>query len=135
MSRSTDAGLLAVVLLAWSPPPEPALLAGQLEVPRSFLVDLDNGTVGGEGADPFFEAVSSAERYLSPWGESALAPAGTREMGLSGWKAARLAGERVPASRLQAGHYLCVLTNDGRYAQLRVIGLADERLTIEYETW
>jgi eukaryotic-like serine/threonine-protein kinase len=124
-------GTLVVRYVVW--------VAGLLPVPQTWLVDFDTGALGsGPGADLWFEAVTAAERYLTPRNGAQMAAAGTAPPGRTGCQMAALSPNKVHVDSLAAGSYFCVRTNEGRYTQFQVVtlpGPSPGSLTIRYVTY
>ncbi len=69
--------------------------AGQLDIPQTFVADLDEGTVGDSAtADIWFRAVSDEERYVTPWNGALIALGGATALG-------RLKASATPEERLE----------------------------------
>jgi hypothetical protein len=112
---------------------------GTLAIRQTFRADLDSGQIGvSSGDDVWFAADTATERFLQPTNGAALAAMGTTAPGLSACTSATLGAQRLPVGRLQAGVFLCVRTNEGRFSQLKVVqpaGASPGILTVEYVTW
>jgi eukaryotic-like serine/threonine-protein kinase len=124
-------GTLVVRYVVW--------VAGLLPVPQTWSVDFDTGALGsGPGADLWFEAVTAAERYLTPRNGGQLAAAGMVPPGRSGCETAALSPNKVHVDSLAAGSYFCLRTNEGRYTQFQVVtlpGPSPGTLTLRYVTY
>ena len=110
---------------------------GPLEVPQTYLFDLDTGTVGA-GGDIWFQAVTATERYLTPRGGAGMSISGRRNRGLAGCSTARYSTGRISIRDIPVGTYVCVRTNEGRTAEFRVnarVGPSPGTLRIGYTTW
>jgi len=112
---------------------------GTLAIRQTFRADLDSGQIGvGGGDDVWFAADTATERFLEPTNGATLAAMGATEPGLSGCSSALLGAQRLPVGRLQAGVFVCVRTNEGRFSQLKVAqpaGASPGILTVDYVTW
>ncbi len=124
-------------------PAEPAVHSqGDLDVPQTWTVDLDEGLVGAGGDTDFqFQAVTAAERYLTPRNGAAIAWVGGSDVGWTECQGASLSSDRINMNDLPVGAFICVRTNLGRYAKLRLISIeysddgAVMTLSIAYLTW
>ena len=113
--------------------------AGQLDIPQTFTADLDEGVVGDSAtADIWFQAVSAEERYIAPRNDARLALGGPAALGRDGCATAPLAPDRIPIQDLAVGTHVCVLTDEGRLSEFRVlapVGPSPGLLRIEFTTW
>jgi hypothetical protein len=112
---------------------------GTLRIPQTYQVDLDDGVVRtGETADIWFEAVTATERYLTFLGNTGYAKVSRRGPSLEECLAAKYVRGRILIERLPEGYELCVRTNRGRYAAVRLerpVGPSPGTLEISYITW
>jgi hypothetical protein len=122
-----------------APPPPVTHSTGLLDIPQTWPADLDEGVVGaGTASDIWFEAVTAAERYVTPRNGATMAKVGTTAVGRSDCAAAPLSASRIHVNDLPEGTYVCVRTNQGRYSEFRVnapIGPSPGTLKIGYTTW
>jgi hypothetical protein len=122
------------------PLPTPAPVThstGPLEVPQTYVFDLDTGSVGGAG-DIWFQAVTSSELYLAPRGGAQMAVGDRSNRGYAGCSAASYSTTRAPLSAVPVGSYVCVRTNEGRISQFRVNAISagsPKTLSLGYTTW
>lgn len=111
----------------------------QLTIPQTWTADLDEGALGSpRNSDLWFRAITATERYIEPLNGATAAISGRRSVGRDGCAAATLSAERIAISRLSEGTYVCMKTNEGRYAQLRVnapVGASPGTLEVGYTTW
>lgn len=110
---------------------------GPLDVPQTYVFDLDTGTVGA-GGDIWFQAVTATQRYLVPRGGAEMSISGRRNRGLAGCSTARYSAGRISIRDIPVGTYVCVRTNEGRYSEFRVnarVGPSPGTLRIGYTTW
>jgi hypothetical protein len=122
---------------------EPVIYSsGTLDIPQTYIVDLDQGVVVDNShqdqGDFWFEAATFTERYMTPWNGTQIALLGTHEPGLSGCQAANYSSNKIAIADLPAGTYVCVQTNEGRYSQVRIdapVGPSPGTLSISYTTW
>jgi hypothetical protein len=102
-------------------------------LPQTYLVDLDSGKVGGVGgADLWFEAVTSTELYLTPVNGAKLAFAGFSYIGPEACADAQLSEDRLDLTKLAGGTHFCMLTTEGRYAELMLTGWTAGRSTVTF---
>jgi len=128
--------------------------AGQLTVHPHCAVDLDEGvcecivTLDGDGTEPpshppgknddFRLEPSGSRLHIQPRHGTSLAKDTSVELGLTGCMAAQYTKARLRVDGLPAGTYICVHTNEGRYAEVRVdeaIRAGAERVLLSYKTW
>lgn len=110
---------------------------GSLSAPQTYLFDLDNGAVGGDG-DVWFYAVTNTQLYLEPSGGAQMAVGDRSNRGRDGCAAASYSTARVALSEVPVGSYVCVRTNEGRFSQFRVNAISSgspRTLSLGYTTW
>jgi len=150
-SVGTVLALGAVLLAACDSPtevaPDPALsviggppLVGELEVPQTWIVDLDEGRLASGPSRPtgdfWYEAVTSTERYIMPWWGATIALSGDdyrmssgtcRHLldtaGIPGPAAPSRPREGISFDLIEEGSVLCVRTNEGRLSVFEVTAL------------
>jgi hypothetical protein len=113
----------------------PVVAQGTLDVPQTFLVNFDNGTVGGEsGRDLWFHAVTGTERYYER--------DGARHLELAGWQpAGACAGssvDRIDVNAVPAGTWLCLVTDAGRVSHVQVLvppGVSPGTVRLQFVTY
>ncbi|MCF6303095.1 MAG: hypothetical protein L3J13_07845, partial [Devosiaceae bacterium] len=108
---------------------------GPIILPQTFTANLDNGSVGGAGADILYQAVTPAEKYLKPLNGAQLSVSGTSNRGFAGCSIASFSPNRVPLWSLPVGSYVCVKTNAGRISEFRLNGYNGTDMKIGYTTW
>ncbi|HSB73403.1 MAG TPA: PASTA domain-containing protein [Candidatus Methylomirabilis sp.] len=111
---------------------------GELRIPQTYTVDLDDGLVTRSGADLWFEARTATQRYLTARGGASLAPSPQPRPSFEGCVGAKYGLSPVPVERLVQGAAYCVWTNGGRYAAfivLQPVGPSPGTLQISYITW
>lgn len=111
---------------------------GGVDLKQTWIVDLDNGSVGGNGGggDIWFQAKTATARYLTPRNGARIAVAGSGSVGLSGCRNAGYTAN--PIGIPPVGTYVCVRTSEGRYSQFRINGgpgRSPGLLKIGYTTW
>lgn len=120
-------------------PTPPTHSTGPLDVPQTYMFDLDRGRVtSGRNADIWFEAVNSHRRYLTPWNGAEMAVGDGRNHGYLGCLNAEYSPDRVSLNRLNEGDYVCVKTSRGRISQFRINDITPGRnktLHLGYTTW
>lgn len=129
-------------LAALPPTPVPAAppvrTTGTLQIPQTYLADLDQGTVTQAGADLWFEAETATQLYVTPSNGAALAVGDLSRRNLEACRSARYDAYRVPLSALPPGSFLCVRTNEGRFALVGITaltGASPRTLSLSYLTW
>lgn len=121
------------------PPPVPAPVThstGPIDLPQSFLANLDNGNVGGgAGADIWYEAVSPAEKYITPRNGALLALGDGSNRGYDGCVDESFSNDSIAIEDAPPGTYVCAKTNQGRISQFRVNGFTGITMHLGYTTW
>lgn len=110
----------------------------KLNVPQTYLFDLDRGNVAKPGADLWFQAETRDLLYLAPRNGALIGVGNRSNRGYAGCSRARMSNNRVSLRDIPVGSYVCVKTNEGRISQFRVNGLSagsPKTLTIGYTTW
>ncbi len=110
-------------------------IAGLFSLTETASIDLDNGSSGGDGADLAIEVVTATERYMSTQNGAELTIIDSGEVGLSACENLNYTRGRTPLDSLTEGTYICVLTNEARYSQFRVVGANAGGIEIDYTTW
>lgn len=124
-----------------SPTPAPAPVThstGPIVVPQTYRFNLDNGNIGGAGADMWFQAVTPIKMFLKPRNGAKMAVGDRSNRGYAGCSVASYSGARVNINALPVGSYVCVKTNQGRISQFRVNALTPgypKKLKLGYTTW
>jgi hypothetical protein len=114
--------------VAPTPTPPPVQIAsGTLDIPQTYMADLDTGIVPKDAKNPafadvdlWFNAVSPTERYLEPYNGASLMVVGLSAVGYAECRNLQAAVARVDINSLPSGTYLCVTTNLKNTAVLRV---------------
>ena len=118
--------------------PAPRTLSmGPLSVPQTYVFDLDEGHVGGNG-DIWFHAVTNTELYLEPRGGAQMAVGDRSNRGYAGCSAESFSTTRVALSAVPVGSYVCVRTDQGHISQFRMNAISSgspKTLSIGYTTW
>jgi hypothetical protein len=122
------------------PPTPPTFSTGGVSLPQTYLVNFDNGVVGGGGggADLWFQAATPAMMFLTPRNGAMMAVGDRSNRGFSGCSVASFSTARVPILAVPVGSYVCVKTNAGRISQFRVNGINPgypKTLELGYTTW
>ncbi len=123
------------------PPPTPrprTFSTGFVTLPQTWSVNLDNGRVGGRGADLWFQARDATHRYLTPVNGARMAVGPRTNRGYAGCARARYSARSVPLYRIPVGSYVCVKTSAGRISQFRVnaiYGGTVKTIRMGYTTW
>jgi len=126
---------------------------GKLEIHESCSVDLDEGasvcwvTVDGDGTEPRIHARGKAydfwlqrggkALFLVPQNGAVLAIGNLKEAGLQGCATAQYGKGKTRVDDLPRGTYICVRTNEGRYAEMRLedAGRVRDGVVVSYITW
>lgn len=126
---------------------------GKLDIDADCSVDLDKGardcmvTLDGDGTDPrihphgkaydFWLQRNGKALHLIPQHGAALAIGDLKEAGFQGCALAQYAKGKIRIDDLPRGTHICVRTNEGRYAEMRLeeSGLRSDRVAVTYVTW
>lgn len=111
---------------------------GTLNIPQTYQANLDTGTVGGGGADIWFQADTATKRFITPQNGAQIAKFGTSAPSINDCAAADLSGNRININNLPQGTYVCVMTNAGRYGRFSIaaaVGPSPGTLKITFTTW
>jgi len=111
---------------------------GPINVPQTYLFDLDRGNVTKTGADFWFQAETRDLLYLVPRNGAKIGVGNRSNRGLAGCRSARMNSNRVSLRDIPPGSYICARTNEGRISQFRVNGLSGgspKTLSLGYTTW
>ena len=119
-------------------PDPPIFSSGHLDIPQTFLADLDSGQVTLDGQDIFFQAQTATIRFITPVQTATIALMGTNQPSFADCNAAPLAATPIPIQSVPAGTFLCVRTDAGRISRLRVtatVGSSPGTLSIDFTTF
>jgi len=111
---------------------------GALDVPQTYLFDLDRGAVSRTGADFWFQAETAALLYLVPQNGARIGVGDRTNRGAAGCAVARMTTDRVSLRDMPVGSYICARTGEGRVTQFRVnaiSGGSPKKLSIGFTTW
>lgn len=111
---------------------------GEVNIPQTYAVDLDRGTITSAGADLRFRAETADLLYLSPQNGAKIGVGNRANRGFRGCSSARFTSQRVSLRDIPVGSYVCIKTNKGRISQFRVnriSGGSPKTVTIGYTTW
>jgi len=105
-------------------------------------IDLDEGVVTGLAGEWDISFYSPAEdpdvlsvSYTGSNSGAKMAVVGTESVGLDGCSEIALSTLEIETDDLPPGTYICILTNQGRYAELQVHGFDRGKLRTSYTTW
>lgn len=111
---------------------------GRLDIPQTYLFDLDRGAVTEAGADFWFQAETRDLLYIVPRNGALMGVGDRSNRGQRGCASARLSRDRVSLRDVPPGSYVCVKTDRGRVSQFRVNSISSgspKTLSIGYTTW
>jgi hypothetical protein len=117
--------------------PYPVLSTGKFDVPQTWTVDLDTGTVGG-GDDFKFDAISAVEKYIAPKSGATFKLMGGIPS-LEDCMSASLSSNKIDFFSLSEHDYFCYETDDGNYGRLEIEGITDDggvhTIHFDHKTW
>ena len=126
------------VQIVVGPTPEPTsgvYKTGKITVDSSFTVDLDKITSPGTpNEDLWYEAVSAAERYLTPQNGAKFKAMGSTPS-QSDCTGASLKSSKINFTDIDVGDWFCFKTDDDRYGRMQVEGITSSSITLDVRTW
>ncbi|MCZ4271481.1 SH3 domain-containing protein [Maritalea porphyrae] len=108
---------------------------GPINLQQTYTANLDNGAIGGGGADIWYRAVTAVQKYIKPINGAKLAVGNKSNRGYSGCKVASYSSAQVSIWTLPVGSYVCVKTSQGRISQFRLNGYSGTTMKLGYTTW
>jgi len=108
---------------------------GPINLKQTFTANLDNGAIGGGGADIWYRAVTAVQKYIKPINGAQMAVGDKSNRGYAGCKVASYSSAQVSIWTLPVGSYVCVKTNQGRISQFRLNGYTGTTMKLGYTTW
>lgn len=118
------------------PPVVPVTFStGPIDLQQTFTANLDNGAIGGGGADIWYQAVTAVEKYITPRNGALLALGDGSNRGFDGCSVAAFSNDSLPLAVIPPGTYVCARTNQGRISQFRVNGFVGTTMKLGYTTW
>ena len=111
--------------------------SGMLEIPQTWTVDLDNGSIGpASGADIYYEVDINSSHNLVFYGPAKLF---SKQPSFEDCNNAQMDSPTVPIVGMSLGTYYCYLTDEGRLGYLDFAGydstVGASKLYLEYTTW
>lgn len=147
LNRGLGLALIATLLACSSNPTtdtttHTVLVTGSLEIPATYDVDLDTGTVPTidliATGDLWNESVSDNEDILNATNSTQFKAMGTTEPGYAGCAAASYGTAGFPLIGATLGTWFCVRTTLQHYAEVQLTKTAttgDHNIEIAYTTW
>lgn len=118
------------------PPAAPVTYStGPIDLQQTYTANLDNGAIGGTGADIWYRAVNAAQKYIKPINGAQMAVGDKSNRGFAGCKTEAFSSAQVSIWSVPVGSYICVKTNEGRISQFRINGYAGTTMKLGYTTW
>lgn len=112
---------------------------GPLDVPQTYLFDLDRGRVTNNGnSDIWFEAETRRKLYLTPRNGAEISVGSGAQRGFDGCSSAIYTTQRTRLRSSDVGEYVCVRTSQNRISEFRINDLtagSPKNLKIGYTTW
>lgn len=116
--------------------PPVTLSTGTVDLPQTWQMDLDDGSLGsGGGADLWFRAQTATQRFLQPVGGAQFAFGDGSNRGRDGCRDAAFSTASIPVTAGLVGRYICIRTDAGRTSQIRINALDGTILRLGYTTW
>ncbi|MBW6507650.1 MAG: SH3 domain-containing protein [Rhodobacteraceae bacterium] len=109
--------------------------SGLIDLNQTFTANLDNGSIGGAGADIWYHAVTATQKYIAPRNGAQLALGDGSNRGYAGCRVASFSAAEIPLGAIPVGTYVCVKTSEGRTSQFRLNGYAGTTMKLGYTTW
>lgn len=119
--------------------PAPAVPAvrsnGPINLPQTFSLNLDNGNVGANGADIWFQAVNAAQKYITPRNGAQLALGDGSQRNYTQCAAETFSSNKILLATLPVGSFICVKTNKGRISRIKLTGYQGLTMKLNHRTW
>jgi hypothetical protein len=131
-------GITADSAATEEPAATPIHSMGKLEVPQTYMIDLDRGTVTIAGADIWFDAVTPSQLFLVPRNGAQMAPGDLSKRDFEACSAETYSTDRISLHHLPPGSFICVKTSGGRIASVKVDILSSggtSVLALNYVVW
>jgi hypothetical protein len=110
---------------------------GKLQVPQSYVANLEAGTVGA-GGGLWFEAATASQFFLVPQKGAQFAPGDLSKRDFEACSSETYSTNRISLHDLPPGSFICVKTGSGRIASVRIDGLSPGSthiLALNYVVW
>ena len=145
-TETPTATLTPVPTVTPTPTPLPVVIAsGLLEIPQTYMADLDSGAVPRDPKSPayadvdlWFDAVSPNERYLEAYNGASMLLMGSAQVGFDQCRNLQASVARLDINTLPSGTYICVLTNIKNTSVVRINSIdysSPGMLRLDYMTW
>jgi hypothetical protein len=113
---------------------------GVVQVKQTYQVDIDEGVVtAGAAADLWFEAASPTHFFLAPVHGAQFSLKNTVQPDYAACQTASYSSGKIPLGMAPPYTYICIKTNHGRYAQIRIDGMSVSGglkvLVFSHRTW
>ncbi len=108
---------------------------GPLNIPQTYMADLDTGAVTTSGADIWYQAVTAVNKFITPRNGAKLSVSGPAQRGYAGCSSASYSANKISIWALPVGTYVCVKTNEGRISEFRLNGYTGTTMNLGYTTW
>jgi hypothetical protein len=108
---------------------------GPIDLPQTYLADLDSGEVTQFGADIWYRAVNASQKYIQPRNGARISISGPSNRGKAGCSTAHYTDVPAALVEIPVGTYVCVKTSEGRISEFRVNGYNGTTMKIGYTTW
>jgi hypothetical protein len=119
--------------------PAPAIHSrGKLEVPQTYMINLEAGTVGTAGGGLWFEEATANQLFLVPQHGAQFAPGDLSKRDFEACSSETYSTNRISLHDLPPGSFICVKTGNGRFASVRIDSLspgATHVLALNYVVW
>lgn len=122
-----------------APPAPPVRSSGTVNIPQTYVLDLDTGGLITSG-DVWFEAVTATQFYLTPTNGGRFNVGGFAPRGYAGCSSVPMSTAKVNMAALHPGQYVCARSRTGNVAEIRIDSIwgppsGTKTLKVTYTTW
>jgi hypothetical protein len=121
------------------------LSSGTIDIPQTYLADLDTGVIPKNpkdslynAVDLWFEAITPQERYLEPYNGATWTVVGPNQISYQDCLSMTPSPARMDIRNLPSGTYICVVTNIKNISIIRInsINYASKgSIRLDFTTW
>ncbi|MCF6344617.1 MAG: SH3 domain-containing protein [Devosiaceae bacterium] len=129
-------GGIPIIPVPPAPPAVPVTFStGPINLQQTYSANLDNGNIGAAGADIWYEAVTTVNKFITPRNGAKLSISGSSNRGYAGCSVASYSNNKISIWSMPVGTYVCVKTNEGRISEFRLNGYTGTTMRLGYTTW